>query len=244
MRLLEGKWLSGSDTLPSISTRRFSTVCNFSPAFHSDLNVLCCISCPSFPYGFCKKNHWGEDSDVVSWDFSMNEAGGVAEGLEAYLRHTMTLSHRPKLIMKDTFMAEKRRELLKTYVDLGAISDPIVLHSDPAVRPFLERREDFRPIGFQEWRKFGSPPGAPGQALHHPAVKEHEMVGWMLAMHFLSALELVAAAAVCGQFDAMQRQADGQRRGQFPGPAARRASWRCASPRTTWNCWPSATCAA
>lgn len=149
--------------------------------------------CPSFPYGFCKKNHWGDDSDVVSWDFSMNEAGGIAEGLEAYLRHTMTLAHRPKLILKDTFMAEKRRALLRAYVDVGAISDPMVLHSDPAVRPFLERREDFRPVGFREWRKFGSPPGAPGQALHHPAVKEHEMAGWLLAMHFLSALELVAA---------------------------------------------------
>ncbi|CAB9507013.1 expressed unknown protein [Seminavis robusta] len=150
--------------------------------------------CPSFPYGFCKNEHWGEDSDVVSWDFSMNEAGGVAEGLEAYLRHTMTLSHRPKLIVKDTQMADKRRELLGTYVEMGSIDDPVVLHSDPAVRPFLDRRDSWRPIGFQSWRKFGSPPGAPGQALHHPAVKEHEMLGWMLAMHFLSALELVAAA--------------------------------------------------
>ena len=156
------------------------------------------IRCPSFPYGFCKKNHWGEDSDVVSWDFSMNEAGGIAEGLEAYLRHTMTLAHRPKLIVKDTFTAEKRRALLKSYVDRGAISDPMVLHSDPGVRPFLERREDFRPIGFQNWRKFGSPPGAPGQALHHPAVREHELVAWMLSMHFLGAMELLAAATEDG----------------------------------------------
>ena len=149
--------------------------------------------CPSFPYGFCKRNHFGQDSDVVSWDFSMNEPGDVVEGLEAYLRHTMTLSHRPKLIVKDTYMADKRRELLKRYVELGGIKDPVVLHSDPAAKPFLNRREDFRPGGFQSWRKFGSPPGAPGQALHHPAVKEHEMLGWMLAMHFMSALELVAA---------------------------------------------------
>jgi hypothetical protein len=124
----------------------------------------------------------------------MNEAGGVAQGLEAYLRHTMTLPHRPKLIVKDTHMAGKRRDLLKSYVELGAIHDPVVLHSEPAVKPFLDRKEAFRPIGFQNWRKFGSPPGAPGQALHHPAVKEHEMLGWLLAIHFLSALELVAAS--------------------------------------------------
>lgn len=34
---------------------------------------------PSFPYGWCLKNFLGEDSDVVSWDFSMNE-GDSAEG--------------------------------------------------------------------------------------------------------------------------------------------------------------------
>ena len=124
----------------------------------------------------------------------MNEAGGVAEGLEAYLRHVMTLSRRPKLIVKDTHMAEKRRDLLRRYVELGAIRDPVVLHSDPAAKPFLSRNEAFRPIGFQNWRKFGAPAGAPGQALHHPAVKEHEMLGWLLAIHFLSALELVAAS--------------------------------------------------
>lgn len=118
----------------------------------------------------------------------------MAEGLEAYLRHTMTLKHRPKLIVKDTQMADMRRELLKKYVASGAIQDPLVLHSDLGVRPFLARPEEFRPTGFQKWRKFGSPPGAPGQALHHPAVKEHELIGWILAMHFLAALELIAAA--------------------------------------------------
>ena len=71
--------------------------------------------------------------------------------------------------------------------------DSVVVHTDPAVGPFLELTEELRPDGFKDWRKFGSPPGAPGQALHHPAVKEHEFIAWILAMHFLSALELVAA---------------------------------------------------
>jgi hypothetical protein len=34
---------------------------------------------PSFPYGWCLKNFLGEDSDAVSWDFSMNE-GDNADG--------------------------------------------------------------------------------------------------------------------------------------------------------------------
>lgn len=48
------------------------------------------------------------------------------------------------------------------------------------------------PAGFREWRRFGAPKGAPGQTSHHPGVKEHELYGWLLAMHFLSVLELVA----------------------------------------------------
>ena len=69
---------------------------------------------PSFPYGWCMENFWGRDADVVSWDYSMNEAGGVPEGLEAYVRHTMMLDRSPKLIVKDTHMAEARRDVLQT----------------------------------------------------------------------------------------------------------------------------------
>lgn len=70
---------------------------------------------PSFPYGWCLNNFLGEDADVVSWDFSMNEAGGVADGLEAYLRHTIAMKKQPMLIVKDTSasIAGERRELLQ-----------------------------------------------------------------------------------------------------------------------------------
>jgi hypothetical protein len=46
-------------------------------------------------------------------------------------------------------------------------------------------------MGFQDWRKFGAPPGSPGQVSHHPGVKEHEFIAWLLTMHFLSVLELM-----------------------------------------------------
>lgn len=150
--------------------------------------------CPAFPYGWCLPQFLGPAPDVMSWDFSMNEAGGDPVGLEAYVRQVLRIPSRPLLIVKDTHLASARRQLLRDYVDSGLFPDPIVLHSDPAAAPFLERREEFRPVGFQEWRKFGAPPGAPGQALHHPAVKEHEMIAWMLTMHFLRALELLASA--------------------------------------------------
>jgi hypothetical protein len=77
---------------------------------------------PSFPYGWCLPNFLGTSADVVSWDYSMNEAGGVAQGLEAYIRHAMYLkqyaphSHNdppPMLIVKDTEMAIQRRNLIQ-----------------------------------------------------------------------------------------------------------------------------------
>ncbi|KAL7557355.1 hypothetical protein ACA910_020223 [Epithemia clementina (nom. ined.)] len=148
--------------------------------------------CPSFPYGWCMENFWGTDTDVVSWDFAMNEAGGDPLGMEAYIRHVLQLPRRPKLIVKDTFMASQRRDLLRYYVQTGALKDPVVLHTDRATEPFLSRPDRDLPLGFREWRKFGAPHGAPGQALHHPALKEHELIGWILAMHFLAAIELVA----------------------------------------------------
>jgi hypothetical protein len=144
---------------------------------------------PAFPYGFCFRNFLGTEPDVISWDYSMNEAGGVPEGLEAYVRHMITTysSYVPKLIVKDTHMATLRQHVLHDYKDW--LQDSVILHTDPATKPFLERDEAYRPVGFQEWRKFGAPYGAPGQAHHHPALKEHEMMGWILAMHFLTALE-------------------------------------------------------
>jgi hypothetical protein len=80
----------------------------------------------------------------------------------------------------------------KRYMDLGVLEDPLVIHTDPAVKPFLALQEEMRPHGFQEWRTFGAPPGAPGPARHHPAVKEHEFIAWIIAMHLLSAMEVLA----------------------------------------------------
>lgn len=148
----------------------------------------------SFPYGWCMNNFWGAHPDVVSWDFSMNEAGEIVEGLEAYLRHVLQLPRRPKLLVKDTHLASYRRDLIRKYVELDLLLDPVVMHTEPASDPFLSIEETFRPSGFQEWRKFGAPPDAPGQAAHHPGVKEHELIGWILGMHFLAALELFVAS--------------------------------------------------
>jgi hypothetical protein len=168
---------------------------------------------PSFPYGWCLTNFLvgsqtdssttqrqeqdvNEDFvDVISWDFSMNEAADVPHLMEGYIRNMINSLDSgmgpPMLLVKDTHMATRRRDLLNSYYRQELLADPIVIHTDPAVDPFLEKEELARPSGFQEWRKFGAPPGAPGMAKHHPAVKEHEFIAWVIVMHFLSAIELV-----------------------------------------------------
>lgn len=158
---------------------------------------------PSFPYGWCLPNFLGADADVVSWDFSMNEAGDSTGGIEAYLRHALQLRNKPMLIVKDTHTAVHRRDLIQRYADLGLTADALVLHSDPAAAPFLALSESSRPPGFQNWREFGSPPNAPGRAPHHPAVAEHEFLGWVLSIHLLGAVE-VAAAALWAKGDGME----------------------------------------
>jgi hypothetical protein len=159
--------------------------------------------CPSFPYGWCMPNFWGHSPDVVSWDYSMNEAGGDPTGMEAYLRHVMGMPSRPKLIVIDSYsMGTDRRNILQSYAayakrwysqTISSAHDPMVIHTDRVVPSFLEiQPENRRPTGFRDWRKFGAPPLAPGQSRHHPAVKEHEFIAWLISMHFLSALELSA----------------------------------------------------
>ena len=202
-----------TQSFPLVLEKQLHTVFNLLLGIPFKVKNAAIGGCPALPYGWCMSNFWGLQADVVSWDYSMNEAGGVAEGLEAYLRHALQLPNRPALIVKDTHLALARRRMLQHYFDSAdqpehetetpadkaatatatATLDYVVIHTDPAVRPFLDRQEQYRPTGFQEWRKFGSPPGAPGQALHHPAVKEHELIAWLLTMHFLRALELVAA---------------------------------------------------
>eukprot|EP00592_Proboscia_alata_P008422 CAMPEP_0194363260 /NCGR_PEP_ID=MMETSP0174-20130528/11104_1 /TAXON_ID=216777 /ORGANISM="Proboscia alata, Strain PI-D3" /LENGTH=459 /DNA_ID=CAMNT_0039136611 /DNA_START=1000 /DNA_END=2379 /DNA_ORIENTATION=- len=153
---------------------------------------------PSFPYGWCMPEFLGYDADLISWDHSMNEAGDLVGGLEAYVRHGIQMEHQPLIFVKDTHMATKRRAMLQKYIDDGVILDSFLLVTDPATTPFLDLAESSRPSGFQKWRKFGAPPNTPGPMAHHPAVKEHEWIAWMIALHFLSVLEIVAADIASG----------------------------------------------
>jgi hypothetical protein len=51
------------------------------------------------------------------------------------------------------------------------------------------RDESFLPLGLQNWDEFGAPPGCPGRSSWHPKKQEHEIIAWMIAMEFVSAME-------------------------------------------------------
>lgn len=144
---------------------------------------------PSFPYGWCLSNFLGDDSDLVSWDYGMNEGNG-ATGLESYLRQALLMPKSPPLFVLLDVKSGKRLNMLQKYVDLGVLPDPIALGNKEAVdKKLLQLPENERPIGLQKWDEWGAPKGAPGQSPWHPKKQEHALMGWMLAMHMLDALD-------------------------------------------------------
>ena len=145
---------------------------------------------PSFPYGWCLPNFLGSDSDVVSWDYGMNE-GNDANAFESYMRHSIaTLPKRPMMIMLDN--KRPRVDMMKWYHQNGALLDSIAVgRGDVVKKTFLKFGEDDKkkPIGFQKWLEWGAPKGSPGQSNWHPKKMEHELIAWMIAMRFLDALD-------------------------------------------------------
>lgn len=133
---------------------------------------------PSFPYGWCMPNFLGEGADLIGWDFSMNE-GNSAVGLEAYLRSGMMLNKLSKNIAPMLMMLDQksaRVNVLKKYVEMGYISDPIAVSKGEIVdKKFLQMDENSRPKGYKKWDEWGSPQGSPGQQSWHPKYMEHEM---------------------------------------------------------------------
>ena len=155
---------------------------------------------PSFPYGWCLSNFLGDDADLVSWDYGMNEGNG-ASGLESYVRQSLMLPKSPPLFVLLDLKSRQRSELLQKYVNMGVLPDPIALGNKDAVdKKLLTLPEGERPTGLQKWDEWGAPKGAPGQSPWHPKKMEHELIGWMLAMHMLDGLDVA--------LDVMEKDAD------------------------------------
>ena len=146
---------------------------------------------PSFPYGFCFEHFLGADADFVSWDYSMNEQKGDAAVLESYLRQSQNqLSNRPMVMVLDT--NKQRCRLLRDYAEQGLIREGLCVGRAKDAVPQLQEILQSEPLppGFTDWDEFGAGPSCPGRGSWHPKKKEHELIGWMLAMYFVEAAAL------------------------------------------------------
>ena len=143
---------------------------------------------PSFPFGWCLPNFLGEDSDLVSWDYGMNE-GNRDQGLEGCVRHAMTSPKSPMIIVLDN--KGPRMDLLQRYVQGGALEDTFTVKRGEGLSSptLMSLPEEAKPEGLREWDLWGAPLGSPGQSSWHPRLKEHGQIGWMVAMHLLIVVE-------------------------------------------------------
>ena len=146
---------------------------------------------PSFPYGFCLTHFLGRNSNVVSWDYSMNEGKGSAV-LEAYVRQSQSQlpNTQPMMIVLDTNAA--RCDLIKKYIQSNLLLDGLCVGmAKDAVENLPDRlQQENLPVGFQNWNEFGAAPNCPGRGNWHPKKMEHELIGWMIAMYFVDAMQM------------------------------------------------------
>ncbi|KAG7362303.1 hypothetical protein IV203_025969 [Nitzschia inconspicua] len=168
---------------------------------------------PSFPYGFCLEHFLGLDPDVISWDYSMNEQGKDASVLEAWIRQaTQQLPNKPMIIMLDT--STSRMRLLDQYTQQGWLQDALAVGKKEILGDDETKvlAMDPLPPGFQEWDEFGAPPNCPGRGSWHPKKQEHALIGWLIAMHFVEAME----RAIAIQENTHQQQLDSRQLARSP----------------------------
>jgi hypothetical protein len=168
------------------------------PLLLSELNIQLTVrnaaigGIPSFPYGFCLPHFLGYDANVVSWDYSMNEGKGSTV-LEAYIRQSQSqLSNtQPMMIVLDTNAA--RCQLLDSYIQSNLLLDGLCVGMAKDAVENLQSvlQQDNVPIGFQNWNEFGAAPSCPGRGDWHPKKMEHELIGWMIALYFVDAIQMV-----------------------------------------------------
>jgi hypothetical protein len=86
----------------------------------------------------------------------------------------------------------ERCQLLKHYIDSDLLLDGICVGMAKDAVPNLKTILSIPhiPIGFQHWEEFGAAPNCPGRGNWHPKMMEHELIGWMIAMYFVDAIQI------------------------------------------------------
>jgi hypothetical protein len=156
-----------------------------------------------FPLAWCLPHYTTTTPDLVIWDFG----GDVPPArFEAFLRVTANLWNSnndnnsddtederfPFFMFREGSVGnEPRSRLIQYYMDANVTVDPVIIRHSQGAQPFLTMHAMDRPDGLQAWKDFGVT--GPAQSRSLLSLQEHEMIAWMISMHLLAALELVAA---------------------------------------------------
>ena len=160
----------------------------------------------SVPFAWCAETMAG-DVDVVGWDYNMVD-GKKWRGAEVFARAAWSLPSRPALLFFLDSARDPRRAMLEDYerADAG-----LAVFAAPAPSDFLKKLPQLRkwsaradaphavrdvaydpPRGSGEAlkrRKFNTPDGAPGRVPWHPGWRVNKLVGTLVAVWLLTALE-------------------------------------------------------
>jgi hypothetical protein len=115
--------------------------------------------------------------DVVLWDLTGATDSIRNDHLEPILRRYYT----DALPLVRGIATQEHYQAIRG----SFLQHPTLLLDDTAAAPFVKLPANRRPDGFQSW------PRRPQPDTLHPA--QHELIAWLVAMHFLGALELLMA---------------------------------------------------
>mmetsp|Transcript_2442 Transcript_2442/g.3582 ORF Transcript_2442/g.3582 Transcript_2442/m.3582 type:complete len:382 (-) Transcript_2442:42-1187(-) len=114
----------------------------------------------------------------------------------------MIMPKAPKFLLIDKMRGRgggPKFDILRKYAEKGANIDSVLVDYESAVNPFLGDKDkkavkpEYATLdGFSRWDVWGGNAKCPGHSPWHLKMQSHEMIGWMLAMHFVDALEVVA----------------------------------------------------
>jgi hypothetical protein len=138
-----------------------------------------------FPLVWCLYDHYLNytPADVYIWDFRGVAADHKLDQLEAFLRITATT--KPFLILLNASPLELN--LLQHYH-----VDALIVNDRDAVQPILNSGAP----GLDQYQRFGT--DSKVRLLQLLSVQNHEVIAWLIAMHFLAAMEMAETKDLVG----------------------------------------------
>jgi hypothetical protein len=138
-----------------------------------------------FPISWCLKHATGgEMPDLLIYDYDESPPARF----EAFLRHLgAQIPFFMFLSPKDALLP-----ILKYYAKESFLQNPVLIRDREAARPWRNVAETQLPKGFRLWDHFDSISGTPDKTYKNRSRSHQNLIGWLIAMRLLSALQLSA----------------------------------------------------